>query len=96
VKPPAWLLPLVLTVAALAAVFAFLRPAPSVSTVGGMSSTLTKPRAKKPARRVVAKPAARRQTRAEFVAEIKGIAARIDSGEEKTIPAKEVWRELGI
>lgn len=50
-KPPAWLLPLVLTVAALAAVFAFLRPAASVSTVGGMSSTLTKPRATKTARK---------------------------------------------
>ena len=31
------------------AAFTFLRPAPTVSTVGGMSSALTKPRAKKPA-----------------------------------------------
>lgn len=48
--PAPWFVLLALAAAAVA-VFAFLRPAPAVSTVGGMSSTLTKPRAKKPARR---------------------------------------------
>lgn len=38
------------------AAVAFLRPEPTVSTVVGVSSTVTKPRAKKPVRRLAAKP----------------------------------------
>jgi hypothetical protein len=51
VKPPAWLLWLVVAVAGLVAAFVFLRPAPAGATVGGMPTTLTKPRAKKPVRK---------------------------------------------
>ncbi len=61
-------------------------------------STITK--TKKPVRRSVApksvKKPAPRQTRAEFVAEVKAIAARIDAGTERMYSAEEAKRELGL
>jgi hypothetical protein len=79
---------------------AFLPSCVSAAQFAGMS-TVTKTHATKPARKAaVRKPApkilAPRQTRAEFVAEIKAIAARIDSGEERTYTSAEVERELGL
>jgi hypothetical protein len=51
---------------------------------------------KKLARKPAAKRAAPRQTRAEFVAEIKAIAVRVDTGKERTYSREEVMRELGL
>ncbi len=75
-----------------------LQPRRTAAQSAGMS-TLTK--TKKPARKTAVrksakKTPARRQTRAEFVAEVKAVAARIDSGEERMYSAKEIERELGL
>ncbi len=77
--------------------FVLLRRAPEPATVEPMPTVAAK---KKPAARKAGKPVvkrrAARQTREEFVAEVKAIAARVDSGEERTYSAKEIERELGL
>lgn len=87
------MLPL-LVIAAAAWVFLPTRPASPQSA--GMK-TLSKPARAKPARKLsVLKSIKRRQTRAQFVAEVKAIAGRIDAGTERMYSAEEVKRELGL
>ena len=91
---------LILIAVAVFAVFAFFRflPKRELAPQSPGMKTLSKPaRRAKPALKLsVRKSAKLRQTRAEFVSEVKAICARIDAGTERMYSSEEVKRELGI
>lgn len=75
-------------------------PCPGIPAQSAGMKMLAKPSAKKSVRRAAVrksvKKTAPRQTRAEFVAEVKAICARIDAGRERMYSSEEVKRELGL
>jgi hypothetical protein len=66
------------------------------SSDGMKTITKTKKATRKPAARRAVKAAKPRQTRDEFIAEVKAVVARMDAGTERIYSSKEVERELGL